>query len=41
MEDKLVFDEINERDMREAPDVVTALGRNDTVPGPNSDDRNR
>ena len=32
MEDKLVFDEINERDMREAPDVVTAL--DETIPSP-------
>ena len=32
MEDKLVFNEINERDMREAPDVVTAL--DETIPSP-------
>ena len=32
MEDKLVFDEINERDMREAPDVVTDL--DETIPSP-------
>lgn len=32
MEDKLVFDEINERDMREAPDVVTVL--DETIPSP-------
>ena len=32
MKDKLVFDEINERDMREAPDVVTAL--DETIPSP-------
>lgn len=32
MEDKLVFDEINDRDMREAPDVVTAL--DETIPSP-------
>lgn len=41
MEDKLVFDEINERDMREAPDVVTALDETIPSPGPNSDGRNR
>ena len=32
MEDKRVFHEINERDMQETPDVVTAL--DETIPSP-------